>query len=509
MTEVSATPSTSNAPKDAAAVILLRSNGDPHDPEVYWIKRSEGLAFLAGFHAFPGGQIDSTDSSIDVRHSPNQSTATMISGAARELFEELGILVVRGGETLTKGQRESLLDDLESGRMTWPDLLDHYALHLDADDFTFVGRWVTPPFNARRFDTWFFLVRCPDKQEPKVIPGELESGEWIRASAAYQRWLENGVVAVPPTLHALKTLAGGITPNLVERFLARPAAHGEVVRRIEFRPNYICFPVRTPTRPPATHTNCYLVHTSKEILIFDPGSPYEEEQQALADCVDSLMREGRTVREIVITHLHPDHVGGVNALRNHLPGNALVAAHSETAEALPDIKVDRFIQDGEMITLQGEPTISLQALHTPGHARGHLCFHDADHNALITGDNIVGLGSVLIDPPQGDMTEYLASLKRMRLLPNLSILFGGHGPAIATPYKKIDEYISHRLERESRILEAVQNGVASPEEIVKVVYTDVSPKAYAMAERSVIAHLEKLRSEGRVQFDQNQYSANS
>ena len=161
-----------------------------------------------------------------------------------------------------------------------------------------------------------------------------------------------------------------------------------------------------------------------------------------------------------------------------------------------------------MITLQGEPTISLQALHTPGHARGHLCFHDADHNALITGDNIVGLGSVLIDPPQGDMTEYLASLKRMRLLPNLSILFGGHGPAIATPYKKIDEYISHRLERESRILEAVQNGVASPEEIVKVVYTDVSPKAYAMAERSVIAHLEKLRSEGRVQFDQNQYSAN-
>ena len=507
MTEVSATASISNAPKDAAAVILLRSNSDPNDPEVYWVKRSEGLAFLAGFHAFPGGQIDSTDSSIDVRNSPNQATSTMISGAARELFEELGILVVRGGETLTKGQRESLLDDLESGRMTWTDLLAHYNLHLDADDFTFVGRWVTPPFNARRFDTWFFLARCPDKQEPKVIPGELESGEWIRASAAYQRWLENGVVAVPPTLHALKTLAGGITPNLVERFLARPAAHGEVVRRIEFRPNYICFPVRTPTRPPATHTNCYLVHTSQEILIFDPGSPYEEEQQALAECVDSLIAEGRTVREIVITHLHPDHVGGVNALRDHLLGNVLVAAHSETADELPNIKVDRLIQDGETITLRGEPAISLQALHTPGHARGHLCFHDADHHALITGDNIVGLGSVLIDPPEGDMTKYLASLKRMRSIPNLSILFGGHGPAIATPYKKIDEYISHRLEREARILAAVQKGIAVPEEIVKVVYTDVSPKAYAMAERSVIAHLEKLSSEGHVQFDQNRYSA--
>jgi glyoxylase-like metal-dependent hydrolase (beta-lactamase superfamily II) len=160
-----------------------------------------------------------------------------------------------------------------------------------------------------------------------------------------------------------------------------------------------------------------------------------------------------------------------------------------------------------MITLRGEPTISLQALHTPGHARGHLCFHDADHNALITGDNIVGLGSVLIDPPQGDMTKYLASLKRMQSIPNLNILFGGHGPAIATPYKKIDEYISHRLEREARILDAVRHGIDVPEAIVKAVYTDVSPKAYAMAERSVIAHLEKLMSEGLVNFVQNRYLA--
>jgi len=89
----------------------------------------------------------------------------------------------------------------------------------------------------------------------------------------------------------------------------------------------------------------------------------------------------------------------------------------------------------------------------------------------------------------------------------LQILFGGHGPAIATPYKKIDEYISHRLERETRILEAVQSGVSTPQEIVRVVYTDVSPKAYAMAERSVIAHLDKLWSEGYVvQLEPNSYS---
>ncbi|HEX6047157.1 MAG TPA: MBL fold metallo-hydrolase [Pyrinomonadaceae bacterium] len=489
---------TGAVPKDAAAVILLRQNTDPNNPEVFWVRRSDKLAFLGGFHAFPGGQIDAEDASVDVRNAPNPETAAMISGAARELFEELGVLAARGGDTLTKGQRASLLDDLESGRMTWPALLDHYNLHLDANDFTFAGRWVTPPFNARRFDTWFFLVNCPAKQEPHVIAGELSGGEWLPACDAYGRWLNDEVVAVPPTLHALRTLAAGMTPDLVDRFLSIEQAQGVPERQITFRPNYICFPVRTPTRPPATHTCCYIVHTAKEMLIFDPGSPYEDEQQALAECVDEMIDAGRQVREIVLTHHHPDHVAGVNVLKAHLGGNVPVAAHRETATALRDIHVDRFIEDEEIITLDGEPPLRLQALHTPGHTRGHLCFYDKDRGALITGDNIVGFGSVLIDPSDGNMRDYLNSLQRMRSLDGLSVLFGGHGPAVATPYQKIDEYIAHRLERERNILTAVQNGITDPKQIVAEVYTDVSPKAHAMAERSVLAHLQKLREEGKV-----------
>jgi len=485
-------------PKDAAAVILLRANTDPTNPEVYWVKRSDKLAFLGGFHAFPGGQLDETDSEVPVQNSPNPETSVMISGAARELFEELGILAARGGEQLTKGQRVSLLDDLESGRMTWPNLLTHYELYLDANDFTFVGRWVTPPFSPKRFDTWFFLVTCPAKQEPNVIPGELASGEWVKAGDGFNRWVNDEIMAVPPTLHALKTLSTGVTSDLVERFLATPQAQGQSVRRIEFRPNYIFFPLRTPTRPPATHTNCYLVYNSKEILIFDPGSPYEDEQLALAEMVDELRAEGRRVREVIITHLHPDHVGGVNALTRHLDGHVPVAAHAQTAEVLSEIRVDRLIEDDELISLAGDPSIELRALHTPGHARGHLCFLDEQRGILLTGDNIVGLGSVLIDPPEGNMIDYLKTLERMRSLPDLKLLLGGHGPPMTVPYRKIDEYITHRLEREEKILEAVRSGVTSPEEIVKVVYTDVSPKAHALAERAVIAHLEKLDLEGKL-----------
>jgi glyoxylase-like metal-dependent hydrolase (beta-lactamase superfamily II)/8-oxo-dGTP pyrophosphatase MutT (NUDIX family) len=484
-------------PKDAAAVILLRHNTSPLDPEVFLVKRSEKLAFLGGYHAFPGGQFDADDATAPVENCPDAETRTAISCAARELFEETHVLVARGGEALTQGQRASLLDDLEAARMCWPALLRHYDLHLDANDFTFAGRWVTPPFSARRFDTWFFLVHCPPKQRAHVTgDAELARGEWIAAGEAFAQWLRSEIIAVPPVQHALKTLAGGLPSNeqeLVQRFLSSPNAGGEPVRRMEFRPNYICFPVRTPTKPPATHTNCYLIYTSDELLIVDPGSPYEDEQEALAACVDELTAQGRSVREIVLTHLHPDHVGGVNALRKHLGDQVTVSAHRLTAEPIAaSVRVDRFIDDDEVIKLKGSPAINLHAMHAPGHTRGHLCFREERTGTLVSGDNVVGLGSVLIDPPEGNMRDYLRSLERLRALPNLSIIFGGHGPAIANPYAKIDEYIAHRLDREQKILQAVRDGAAIPKDIVARVYTDVSPKAHAMAERAVLAHLEKL-----------------
>lgn len=481
---------------------MLRADGEAHAPEIFWARRGAGLSFLPGFYAFPGGGREASDFSTPILNSPDSETAAMICCAARELFEELGVMLARGVNTSNKEQHASVVDDFHRGNLSFTELLERLNLRMDADDFTFVGRWVTPPFSPRRFDTWFFLVECPAGQEPRVLTSEFEAGEWISATDALACWQRAERLVAPPVLHALKTLAGGVTDDLARRFLSVPHAHREPVRRIEFLPNFICFPLRTPTHPPATYTNCYIIGAG-ELVVIDPASPDEEEQAALAALIDELLAGGCVVREIILTHHHPDHTGGVAALEAHLAahggGRVSVAAHRLTAESLAGvIRVDRLIEDGEMLYLDGDLPFRLRAMHTPGHARGHLCFYEERTGALVTGDNVIGFGSVLIDPQEGNMRDYLESLQKLRALPHVSVLLGGHGPAVGTPYAKIDEYIAHRLERERSILAAVEMGAGEPAEIVARVYTDVPQRAHRMAERAVVAHLQKLEADNFV-----------
>jgi glyoxylase-like metal-dependent hydrolase (beta-lactamase superfamily II) len=304
-------------------------------------------------------------------------------------------------------------------------------------------------------------------------------------------------MAAPPGIHAVRTIAGGLTDDLTERLLSVPQARREPVRRIEFLPGFVCVPLRTPTKPPATTTNCYVVGT-RDFVVFDPGSPHEDEQEALVEFVGELTSAGRRLREVIITHHHPDHVGGVERLREQFGGVA-VAAHRLTAEELEGrVRVDRFIEDGDIIELEGDPSIRLRAMHTPGHTRGHLSFYDERAGALLTGDNVVGIGSVLIDPDEGSVRDYLASLERYRALPRLVALFGGHGPAVGSPRAKLDEYVEHRLKRERDILAAVRAGAGTTIEVVALAYADVPAKMHPLAERAVAAHIIKLEEDGHV-----------
>src|SRR5438094_8625224 len=269
-----------------------------------------------------------------------------------------------------------------------------------------------------------------------------------------------------------------------------PWANGEPIPAIDMRPGIVLIPLRTPTLPPATHTKCYVVG-GDEVVVIDPASPYEEEQALL----DRII-ENQNIRKIWLTQLHRDHVSGANHLKQKR--GLKIAAHPITARDLDGvIEVDRTFAENERLELRGKPGWNLRVLHTPGHARGHVCLFEEKNGSLITGDLMAGLGTIVIDPPEGHMATYFNSLKRMQALP-VTALFPAHGPVMANPKAKIQEYLDHRLDRESRILAAWQRGHHDPRAIVQEVYTDVASAAYGLAERSVVAHLEKLREEKRL-----------
>jgi glyoxylase-like metal-dependent hydrolase (beta-lactamase superfamily II) len=157
--------------------------------------------------------------------------------------------------------------------------------------------------------------------------------------------------------------------------------------------------------------------------------------------------------------------------------------------------------DGDRIVFGGG---ELQVLHTPGHESGHCCFYEAGDQVLFSGDNILGYGTSVIRPPDGDMTDYLRSLERL-LEFNINLILPGHGPMIGKPEAKIKEYIEHRLMREQQVLDALRKGRETIGAITEMIYVDVTGPLKNVAEFSVQAHLIKLVKEGRVKNEGRRY----
>ena len=237
-------------------------------------------------------------------------------------------------------------------------------------------------------------------------------------------------------------------------------------------------------------TNTYLVGggPSNEWAAIDPGP-------ALAEHVEAILAAAPgPITRIFATHTHTDHSPATVALkaRTGATVHGLAARHREWQDAsfVPDVT----LHGGERIELV--PGTTLAAIHTPGHASNHLCYLLEEEKTLFTGDHVMQMSTVVINPPDGDMRAYIESLRSLLAL-DLDWLAPGHGFLMAEPRQAMEKVIAHRLGREAKVLEALRAlAPATSGTLLERVYADVPPRLHPMALRSLTAHLLKLRDDG-------------
>jgi glyoxylase-like metal-dependent hydrolase (beta-lactamase superfamily II) len=253
----------------------------------------------------------------------------------------------------------------------------------------------------------------------------------------------------------------------------------------------VLFRARTPTLPPATHTNSYALGDRRVVLV-EPATPYHDEQTAWLSWASAVARASE-VLAIFATHHHPDHVGGASALAEQL--GLPLWAHAETAARI-DAPVSRTLQDGDVMELGSQ---RWQVLLTPGHAPGHLCLHEPSLRIAIVGDMVASVGTILIDPIEGDLGRYLMELDRLSGL-DLDVALPAHGDPVRQPRALFRHYIAHRTMRENKVIAALRaagDGGADLEGLIGTAYDDTPDALWPIARLSLESHLLELERKGR------------
>jgi glyoxylase-like metal-dependent hydrolase (beta-lactamase superfamily II) len=242
-------------------------------------------------------------------------------------------------------------------------------------------------------------------------------------------------------------------------------------------------------------TNTYLVGRG-EVAVIDPGPVLDEHVDAIVAAV-----RGETVTHILLTHTHIDHSPAAAALKDRL-GAPVVGAHPRplpageaTVESIQaDFAPDVELWDGDRFAGRGW---TLEAVFTPGHMSNHHCFALREEGALFSGDHVMGWNTTIVSPPDGNMGEYLESLRRC-IARDDRVYLPGHGPEVANPRPFVRAYLTHRMMREQEILDCLRGGLATVPQMVGRMYAHLPPRMHGAAARSVLAHLEHMVETGRI-----------
>lgn len=494
-------------PRPAAGVILAREAAD--GPEVLLVRRRPDQGFAAGAYVFPGGALDPEDGDPRWRehaagwnaHPPE--VAAFVVAACRELFEETGVLLASGAagsRRLHPGATSAMRRALASGR-SFLELISGSGLALDLGRLAFCARWVTPVPLSRRYDARFFLAAVPRDAEVAAGAAELVEHQWIAPARALERHHARDLPMLFPTATTLEWLAAGAS---VENWFGRcrdaraepllprlRRAAGAVRPVLPGTREYVEGALRVLVAPnpgPLTldGTRTYVVGT-REVVVIDPGP---EDGGHLRAILEALPARGR-LTAIAVTHAHPDHAAAATRLAAET--GAPLCGSALTLERL-GVTDGRALAPDDAIEFEGDALVTLAA---PGHCADHVAFLWREAKALFCGDAILGTGSALVAPPDGDLGDYLHTLRRWAGL-DLLVLYPGHGPPVPHAREKIQEYVTHRMQREAQVLGALRAGPATVAGIRARVYGRLGTGLARAAEANVEAHLKKLLREGRV-----------
>ena len=483
-------------PRPASTLVLLRQ--EAQGLELLLTTRPKHLRFMGGAAVFPGGGMAPADrdprwqrmSTLDGDEAarllglddPAEALGYFVC-ALRETFEEVGLLLADG----RVGAVER--DDADDGERFLA-VCAAAGIRLRTDLLRPVGSWVTPLGAPVRFDTRFFVAKSPPEWQPDPDPREVERCWWSTAAEALDDLAGGRLMMAPPTIEMLQKLVGHATLEEIESSLASDLV-GSAGSLISVRLSPLVHVVLAPNPGVMTGpgTNTYIVGSGPTCVI-DPAvddAGYLEEVAARAG----------DVREILVTHRHSDHVGGVAVLAERF--GCPVRAYGDRPAGGVDVTP---VSDGEALGI-GDNT--LRALYTPGHASDHLCFHLEEAASLFAGDNILGEGTAVIAPPDGNMGAYLTSLRRLRDL-HIDRIFPGHFRPLDGGRAVVEGYLAHREQRRQAVLAAVTAGASTPEEIVSIVYADTPEHLHPVAVLQVKSMLELLEEQDVVVWPEERRS---
>jgi len=522
-------------PRPAATLILLRAG-----MEVLMLQRVQTAAFLGGAYVFPGGSLDLQDNSSDrvagLTEAQANARLKVSSGgiayyvaAIRECFEESGVLLAReaSGAPISAARAESLM---HWRKKPFREMLDAEDLTIPAGDLAYYGHWITAPGRTRRFSARFFVALAPQGQQGSHDAAETVHDVWITPREALERAARNEIELVNATQQSLKDLSRFTDPRAAfEHARALPEidenracwAQGKDGPQIFRRADAPYFEIHW-SDPEETGTTTYDITAGEPKrldrwvtrltapnpgMMTGPGTNTYLVGNAVIDpgpAIDSHIERilgFKGIKWILCTHTHLDHSPAAAAVK--AATGAQILGRPAPAGQDATFKPDVVLENGQRVDLGN---VSLRAIHTPGHASNHVCYLLEETRMLFTGDHVMQGSTVVINPPDGDMRAYLQSLERL-LGEDLAIIAPGHGYLIGAPHRELRRLIEHRLNRERKVVAALER-LEHPllEEMLPLVYDDVPQRIHRVAARSLTAHLDKLIAEGAVRLEESRYT---